>query len=147
MRPIHRTFFQTILGALFSELVEIQRLTRTPEHPARVDAIIEPQVQAFTLQSPSAPGNATYRASVIYVLRIYAADGELLGSWPVEGQGKGRANWLQGNEGVTEAVSNALRDVAAQIVMGIADQPTISKLLVGRRAPGVDTPLPAGAER
>jgi hypothetical protein len=147
LRPIHKTLFQTILGALFSELIEIERLPAITNQPSRFDAVIEPQVQAFTLQTPSASASPFYRVSAIYLLKVYSSQGELLGSWPVEGQGQGRSGWLKAGQGVAEAVTNALRDVGAQIVTELAEKPAIRDLLTAKQARDAGTPVPAVEER
>jgi hypothetical protein len=147
MRPIHKTLFQTLLGPLVSELIEIERFPRIPRQAPKLDAIIEPEVQAFELQTPSASTSPFCRVSVTYLLRVYSPQGRLLASWPVEGQGQGRSGWLQAAQGVTEAVTNALRDLGAQIVVELGGRPTISALLADKRAKNAGTPDPTTEKR
>lgn len=134
LRAIHKTLFKTLLAAQFSELIEVDRLSGVASQPSGLEAIIEPQVQAFTLQTPSSSASPYYRVSVLYLLKIYSSQGELLGSWSVEGHGRGHPGWLQARQAVTEAVTQALRDVGAQIVIELAVQPAIRDALTAKQA-------------
>lgn len=143
LRPIHRTLFKTLLSALFSELIEIEAPPGTALKSPRLDGIIEPQVQALTLQSPSASGTSSYRIALIYLLKVYSPQGELLGSWAVEGQGQGQSSWLQAGRAVTEALTNALRDIGAQIATALPERPAIKDLLALRQAQNAKTAAPS----
>jgi hypothetical protein len=147
LRPIHKTFFKTLLGALFSELIEVESGSETYPPVSQLEAIIEPQVQAFTLQNLSAAASSAYRVSVVYLLKIYSPQGELLGSWPVQGQGQGDAGWLQAGQAVTEAVTNALRDIGVQIATQLAETPEIKELLAANRAQETGVAVPSFEER
>lgn len=147
LESIHKTLFKTVLSALFSEVIELENRPGTYRQPSGLQAIIEPQIQTFSLQTPSGSASPFYRASVAYLLTIYSPQGEPLGSWPVQGQGKGRSSWMQARRAVTGAVTDALRDVGVQIATELSEKRAIRDLLGSSRASQPSTEVPDAKAR
>lgn len=133
LRPAHRPLFRQVFGEAFAQLREATDFAALTGAPGNLDAILAPQVEAFTLETPADSSSPFYQVTITYRIRLYSAKGEIITSWPIEGYGRGRAGWLQSGRAVKQATVQALRDVAAQIVIGIANSPGIAERLAAKQ--------------
>ncbi len=80
------SLFQNLLPGIFETVVEIDGKPTASDPLAGLDAVIEPQIEAFTFRLFFV-GKWRFWADIRYRLTIYAIDGSEIASWTVQGDG------------------------------------------------------------
>lgn len=110
----HQTrLFEKVMTALFLQSVS---LSTRETSDTDLDLVIEPVLQEYAFLSPLETATDFYAVSLKYQLRLYSADGEIVGFWPFVAYGKSRTRVLAKNESLGDATTMALRDAAAAMV-------------------------------
>ncbi len=80
------SLFQNLLPGIFETVVEIDGKPTASDPLAGLDAVIEPQIEAFTLRALDV-GRWQFWADIRYRLTIHTVDGSEIASWTVRGDG------------------------------------------------------------
>ncbi len=80
------SLFQNLLPGIFETVVEIDGKPTASDPLAGLDAVIEPQIEAFTFRALYI-GKMQFWADIRYRLTIHAVDGSEIASWTVQGDG------------------------------------------------------------
>lgn len=109
--PQQSQLYRDTFEAIFTEAVPLDQLAAPG-----LDLVLEPKLIEYAYLTPDDNGTKFFSASMKYQVRIYSADGKLLGYWPFVAFGKSRTKFMNRNEALGEATSLALRDAAAALV-------------------------------
>ncbi len=100
-----------------------------------VDGILVPSIDEVQFAIPDQTGGEFYEVWIRYRMRLFAADGSVLGDWPVIGYGKANqrnfGSMDQTETGLNEATIWALRDAAAWLSFQFRDQSEVQSWLAG----------------
>lgn len=100
---------------------------------ARVDAILVPSIDEVQFAIPEQTGGEFYEVWIRYSLQLLAADGSVLGEWPVIGYGKANQRNFgsldQKEIALNEATIWALRDAAAWLSFQFSDRAEVQTWL------------------
>ena len=98
-----------------------------------VDGILAPSIDEVQFAIPDQTGGEFYEVWIRYRLRLYGADGTVLGDWPVIGYGKANQRNYgsidQNETGLNEATIWALRDAAAWLSFQFRDESEVQSWL------------------
>ncbi len=108
--PQQSALFENVLSAVFAQAQPVESI-----EASGFDLLLQPKLVEYAYLSPEDTASKFYAASMKYQVRIYDANGSLLGYWPLVAYGKSRDRLLKGNESLAEATSLALRDAAAAL--------------------------------
>ena len=125
--------FDNIFAALFDITVVVDGKGGTEPAYSSLDAVIVPAIEAFEFSLPRQSRSEQYSVWIRYNLHVYSPDGTLITSWPVSayGQSDDRLFGLNAaSAAMEEAVIKAMRDAAASIVLGFAEEPKIKEALL-----------------
>jgi len=92
-----------------------------------LNAIIEPVLEDLEVSMPAQSGTELYGVWLKYTLRVYSPEGELITAWPVTGIGQVGKNSLTAAGPVRAAAIMAMRDAAANIVIGFSNEPMLKR--------------------
>lgn len=113
-----------LLSDMFLETVPLESRFAPPKGATRLDAIIEPEISAFSYDWDVNSGDAS--VDIIYSYTMSAPDGERLVQWTVRGYGYSREGI-----GIIGALDNgiqiAMRDAAARFVVTVHEDPAIRR--------------------
>ena len=97
------------------------------------DGILVPSIDEVQFAIPDQTGGEFYEVWIRYRMRLFAADGGVLGDWPVIGYGKANqrnyGSLDQTETGLNEATIWALRDAAAWLSFQFRDQSEVQSWL------------------
>ncbi len=122
--------FDSIFLALFDITSVVEGTGGTDPSYAALDAVIVPAIQAFEFSLPRQSNSEQYSVWIRYNLRIYSPSGTLIASWPVSAYGQSDERTFNASAAMEEAVIKAMRDAAASILIGFAEQPKIKEALL-----------------
>ena len=108
-----------------------------------IDFIIEPKLEEVEFSVPQQSGTDQFVVWLRYNLKLLQPDGQLIGEWRITGYGQqDKGDLGMGSENaMKEAAITALRDAAANIVVGFAKAPGVKKNILPDILP--DNELPA----
>ena len=113
--------FRKVLGGMFN-------VTEDPSAP--VDLIVTPKVLSVQYSAPRETQLNIYEVFLKYRINITNGAGDEIADWVITGYGKTPTAQFKGAEVAFDAATNvALRDVGAQITIGIPLQKSIRKLV------------------
>ncbi|MGH8495557.1 MAG: hypothetical protein ACREVN_05430 [Gammaproteobacteria bacterium] len=149
-RPRQRTFvvkfgaanveqFDNVFRSLFERAVPLEQMPAEGSSIPNVDAIIEPRIEEYAALTPDDSGQQFYAASIKYRIHLFSPDGTLIASWPVNAYGKSQWRAFRDKRVLREASMLAIRDAAASLALGFADQQQVRTWLRSkgvRRAQG-----------
>lgn len=122
--------FDTLFAGMFSQTIELSHDSEQPIDPA-IDLIIEPALKELEFSSPRQSGTDQYVVWLRYNLKLLLPNGEVIGDWRITGYGQEDQGTLDlGSENaLRDAAITALRDTAANIIIGFPGAPGISKII------------------
>ncbi len=126
----NKKLFNGIFTALFDITVPVDGNGGPDPAYAPLDAVITPTIEAFEFSLPRQSQSEQYSVWIRYNLYIYSPDGSLITKYPVSAYGQSDARTFGASASMEEAVIKAMRDAAASIVMGFAEQQKIKETLL-----------------
>jgi len=127
----NRKLFDNLFSALFDITSPVAGNGGPDPAYDGLDAVITPAVEAFEFSLPRQSHSDQYAVWIRYNLQVYAPDGTLITKWPVSAYGQSDAHSFGANAAMKEAVIKAMRDAAASIIMGFAEEQKIKEALLG----------------
>ncbi|MEO0974687.1 MAG: hypothetical protein AAFX85_16480 [Pseudomonadota bacterium] len=118
--------FDQMVDSVFSGHVE---LGEPQAGSAAVDAIIVPTVDEYAFLTPEQAGVDFYSVSIRYKVDLLSPSGNLLDSWTVDSYGRTRATGITGNNSLSQANREALRDATAALALDMQERPSILRLI------------------
>jgi len=123
-----------LFDGIFSALFDITSIVdgsggSDPSYTA-LDAVIVPAIQAFEFSLPRQSNSEQYSVWIRYNLQVYSPSGTLIASWPVSAYGQSDERTFSASAAMEEAVIKAMRDAAASILIGFAEEPKIKEALL-----------------
>jgi len=119
--------FNTIFASLFAETIRIDDIESAATQYPQLDAIIAPQVEALEFSLPRQSQTDQYSVWIRYNINVYQPTGDLITTWPVSAYGQSDSRTFGGNAAMERATIRAMRDAAATITLGFANQPKIKE--------------------
>jgi hypothetical protein len=126
----NKKLFDGIFTALFDITVPVNGNGGPDPIYAPLDAIITPTIEAFEFSLPRQSHSEQYSVWIRYNLHIYLPDGSLITKYPVSAYGQSDSRTFGASAAMEEAVIMAMRDAAASIVMGFAEEQKIKETLL-----------------
>lgn len=120
--------FNQLFKTQFRKVTRVDDLRSIPD-PARIDVVLEPAIEEYSLRTPWGTGTDFYDVTIRYSLSFYSPDGELIARWPFEGHGRSRSSFFSNNESVEKATIAAMRDAATVLILELGDKPEVKALL------------------
>jgi hypothetical protein len=124
------SMFDRLFSSAFERVVDIKQWPPLNTDPPEMDVVIEPILESFSFKYPYDDsitlllplGSRQWEARIAYKLKLYTADGNVVGSHRIQGRGTKRVeapiNVSQTRQ-LAIAVERAIWDAAAQITVGI----------------------------
>jgi hypothetical protein len=136
--------FTNLFGSMFNDLTVVDNDVEPRD--LRVDALIEPSIDAFEFSTPSQSQTHAFAVWIRYRIKIFDRDGKQFANWPISAYGKSQSTTMGGDEALQRAAVLAMRDAAALIVMQLDKTTRISRL--GRPSPSrvAASPEPRSSE-
>ncbi len=129
--------FRQVFGSAFTLLDKANQAKTTP-----IDLFITPSVLSVQYSAPAETALNIYEVSLKYRITLTDANEEELADWVIKGYGKTPTAFLQGAEAAFDAATNvALRDVGAQISIGVPLQNSIQELVKAKTVAQGATPI------
>ena len=120
--PASRTLFNEFLKAQFVTLTVLEQAPEPGRVPGGIEAVLQPVIQEVQIASPTTDKDEFHEAWIKYRLRLLTPQGQELTSWELSAYGKQRAAMIGGgNQGLTAAVREAMRDAAAGMALLFRD--------------------------
>lgn len=123
--------FDGIFASLFDITKTVAGTGGADASYASLDAVIVPGIDAFEFSLPRQSRSDQYAVWIRYNLRVYLPSGVLITSWPVSAYGQSDARTFGAGAAMEEAVIRAMRDAAASVIMGFAEESKIKETLLG----------------
>ena len=127
----NRMLFTQLFGSMFSEFQVID--DNTDPKDLRIDALIEPSIDAFEFSVPNQSQKDEFAVWIRYRLKIFDDKGVQVANWPIAAYGKSQTSTFGGDDALRRAAVLAMRDAAALIILQMDKSTGISELR-GRRA-------------
>jgi len=121
--------FQPVFGAMFEEVVPVDRIPPQRGDAGRLDGIVRPTLETFQFDIPRTEDNEFVEVWVEYKLELYTPEGGLIAEWPVSGYGRSREGNFSQDRSLSEATVEAMREVGAELSIGFASLPEVSDWL------------------
>lgn len=119
-----RELFQTLLPAVFENVVVLESLDNLPERFPQLDAVFVANIDDFQLGLPEKTRLASYEIWIKYNMRLSEVNGDYIADWVMSAYGKSPGENSE-KKGINNAASLALRDLAASFSLGLSDVPDI----------------------
>jgi len=119
-------FFEQLFGYLFDEVTLLG-----PDEDATamsLDALVEPSIDAFEFSVPTQSKTDAFAVWIRYRLKVFDANGRLVGNWPVSAYGKSQATTFSGDEALQRAAVLAMRDAAALMIFRFDPEKFVERL-------------------
>jgi hypothetical protein len=113
--------FESVSRRLFRSATRVS-VRPTGSAAAAFGAIIEPSVAAFEFSLPSQSATEQYSVWIRYTIKIYGAGGELASTWNISAYGESGSTLLRPAKSMEQATVLALRDAAATLTVGFANE-------------------------
>jgi hypothetical protein len=121
--------FQSVLGSMFAETIELDG-TESPRALARrVDLVIQPEVESYEFAIPTDWGTNAFTVWITYRVNVLTPEGDLVVSWPVRAYGQSRYKVFNADDSLADATTMALRDAGAFVTLNFEDEPRIREWL------------------
>jgi hypothetical protein len=122
-------YFQTMLGRSFRDIVPIEAdtlelaLAELRNGSVNVDFMVAPRIDNFAFLTPGESGTKFFAVSMRHYVDFYSASGNPLLLWEINSYGRSRSTFAASQSRLAnEACQDALRDMAASVVVGIPNQ-------------------------
>lgn len=122
--------FDGIFAALFEQTIRVDETGGTGIPYEKLDAIIEPSIEALEFSLPRQSRSDQYSVWIRYNLDVYTPDGNLITRWTVSAYGQSDSQLLGTNNAMTQATINAMRDAGASIITGFDKETKIREALI-----------------
>ncbi len=122
--------FDSIFSALFAITSDVKSTGGSAPPYTELDAVIAPAIEAFEFSLPRQSRSEQYSVWIRYNLHVYSPTGELITKWPVSAYGQSDSRNFGAGTAMEEAVIRAMRDAAASIIIGFAEEPKIKETLL-----------------
>lgn len=119
-----RELFETLLPAVFENVVIIDSLDNLPARYPQVDAVFVPLIDDFQLGLPAKTRLASYEIWIKYNMRLSETNGDFIADWVMTAYGKSPGD-TSDNKGINDAANQALRDLAATFSLGFSAVPDV----------------------
>lgn len=113
--------FESVSRRLFRSATRVP-IRPTGSSAAAFGAIIEPSVAAFEFSLPSQSATEQYSVWIRYTVKIFGASGELASTWNISAYGESGSTLLRPARSMEQATVLALRDAAATLTVGFANE-------------------------
>ncbi len=121
------TLFNEILPTMFNSVNNIDSPTTTQ---GNIDIILEPEVLDMQVALPEETHTDMFEAWIKYGIKIYNPGGNLLTEWQLTGYGKTHTAMFKNKEsGLNTAITMALRDLGAKIILDFSNVPEVRNWL------------------
>ena len=123
--------FRTLFNGMFIKTIELDDISQANSNP-EIDFIIEPKLEEVEFSVPQQSGTDQFVVWLRYNLKLLQPDGQLIGAWRITGYGQqDKGDMGMGSENAMKnAAITALRDAAANIVVGFPKAPGIQKYVL-----------------
>ncbi len=118
--------FTKLFRSMFNELTVVDDSVDPAD--LRIDAMIEPSIDAFEFSTPSQSQTQAFAVWIRYRIKIFDRDGNQFANWPISAYGKSQSTTMGGDDALRRAAVLAMRDAAALIVMQMEKTTRISRL-------------------
>ncbi len=144
--------FTKIFRSMFDEMTVVDASVDPAD--LRIDAMIEPSIDAFEFSTPSQSQTKAFAVWIRYRIKIFDREGKQYASWPISAYGKSQSTTMGGDDALRRAAVLAMRDAAALIVMQMdkatrisrLGRPSPSSVAVSPKPPSPDSEMPVPAE-
>jgi hypothetical protein len=121
--------FQSVLGSMFTETVELDGSESPRALARRVDLVIQPEVESYEFAIPTDWGTNAFTVWITYRVNVLTPQGDLVVSWPVRAYGQSRYKVFNADDSLADATTMALRDAGAFVTLNFEDEPRIREWL------------------
>lgn len=118
--------FNKIFGSMFNDVTVVEGDVDLAD--LRIDALIEPSIDAFEFSTPSQSQTQAFAVWIRYRIKIFDREGKQFANWPISAYGKSQSTTMGGSNALRRAAVLAMRDAAALIVMQLDKTTRISRL-------------------
>jgi hypothetical protein len=87
------------------------------ESQIEFDALIEPGIDAFEFSVPNQSNTDAFAVWIRYRVKVFNADGKLVGNFPFSAYGKSLTTTMGGSDALQRAAVLAMRDAAALMII------------------------------
>ncbi len=122
----NKLFFTNLFRSMFNDLTVIDDSVEPGD--LRIDALIEPSIDAFEFSTPSQSQTQAFAVWIRYRIKIFDREGKQFANWPISAYGKSQSTMMGGDDALKRAAVLAMRDAAALIVMQLDKATRISRL-------------------
>ena len=136
--------FTKLFRSMFNDLTVVD--ANVDPADLRVDATIEPSIDAFEFSTPSQSQTQAFAVWIRYRIKIFDREGKQYANWPISAYGKSQSTTMGGNDALRRAAVLAMRDAAALIVMQMDKSTRISRLSRPSRSSVAASPEPPTPE-
>jgi hypothetical protein len=120
--------FNTVLPAMFSDVVSVPDLESKPNNP--IDIFFKPHVDELQYNVPAETKLNMFEVWIKYNMKVYDNQGQLLADWILTAYGKTPTAFMQTQESaLNEAMVIALRDAGAGLTLKFSHIPEINNWL------------------
>lgn len=131
-RVTRQQLFDQILPSMFRTVTLVEEPDAPPTDPV-LDAILEPDVLETQVALPQETHSDMYEAWVKYGMKLYLPDGQLISDWQITGYGKAPTSMFTSRQdGLNNAITIALRDLGAKLVLEFRNAPGVRDWLSGK---------------
>ncbi|MCB1845003.1 MAG: hypothetical protein KDI09_18705 [Halioglobus sp.] len=122
----NKMLFTKLFGSMFTELQVID--SATDPATLAVDALIEPDIDAFEFSVPEQSQTEAFAVWIRYRIKIFDDAGAQVANWPISAYGKSQSSTFGGDDALQRAAVLAMRDAAALVIMQMDKSTGISQL-------------------
>lgn len=121
------TLFNDILPTMFASVNKVDNhISQSPN----IDIVLEPEVLDMQVALPEETHSDMFEAWIKYGIKIYNTGGNIITEWQITGYGKTHTAMFKNKEnGLSTAISMALRDLGAKMVLDFSKVPEIKTWL------------------
>lgn len=129
--PPSVTLFDQIFSEMFVKVIQVKALPPLPQTEPDMKAVIEPQIVDFYIYTDKK--TSWIQVDLTYEITLYDLNGADIANWPIQGSGSSVSSLKNINHPkmVREAAQIAMRDVAAQFMVGFRRNAEAMKWLRG----------------
>ena len=127
--PPSVTLFDQIFSEMFAKVIQVNDLPPLLQAESDIKAVFEPQIVNFYIYTDEM--TSCIQVDLIYKITLYDLNGADIANWPIQGSGYsvGSLKSIDHPKMVREAAQIAMRDVAAQFMLGFRRNPEAMKWL------------------
>jgi hypothetical protein len=108
-------FFTQLFKYMFDTVTVLE--AGADESQIEFDALIEPGIDAFEFSVPNQSNTDAFAVWIRYRVKVFNADGKLVGNFPFSAYGKSLTTTMGGSDALQRAAVLAMRDAAALMII------------------------------